>query len=177
MFAQQLRNMLFDDKHAKNRWRNQWQPDWPGRFSPWARFTFCLQQRPALFSPVTTFPTSLHGAGEFRVRVIIMLIVRWSGSKNREKVIFNHSLRCWFHRAEQLTEIRTAWNQAVQKLRWSMECLVEKRDILNRRKKRYFYDVGRLIDHCPLIFSNECLWRIIFHFCYLPFIPTVYANS
>lgn len=66
----------------------------------------------------------------------------------------------------QLTEISTAWNQAVQKrkMRWSMECLCEKK--ISWIGEKLFYDVVRLIDHCSLIYSNECLWRIIFHSYY-----------
>lgn len=67
MFAQQHRSTLFDDKRAKNQWRNQWQLVWLGRFSPWALFTFCQQQRAAHSSPAIMFQTSSHGAGEFRI--------------------------------------------------------------------------------------------------------------
>ena len=108
MFAQQHRSMLSDDKHAKNQWRNLWRLDWLGRFSPWALFTFCQQQRVAHFSPAITFQTSSHGAGEFRVverlghRHVNCAMIR----KQTGIVIFNHSLRCWFHRG-----CTTYWNQ------------------------------------------------------------------
>lgn len=65
----------------------------------------------------------------------------------------------------QLTEI----DPACGRCRWS-NGISRKKDITvrigERKKKKVSLRCWWLIEHCPLICSNECLWWIIFHFHY-----------
>ena len=103
-------------------------------------------------------------------RVIVMLIVWWSGSKPGKPISITR-LDAGFNKLNNLLksaqrETRQCRNCAGQ---WNVSA---KRDISNR-KGVIFYDFERLIDHCPLICSNECLRQTISHFWYFPFMPIV----